>query len=742
MVPPNLAMALRLLVLGLLVITPSCLSECIQSSDELCAMLNREGCDPLGTEDVCGPCVYGTIERDDGLSPQPPCALITCPMINDPNAIPDNTDAQVPIGTTVQYQCKEGFKTAEQGEGAYLRTCGDSGVLDGTDSCEPLKCEVTNDAINATADSLDPVPVGSTVTYSCLPGYIAINKASKTFSFTRTCLPSATLSPPLACSLFDACTAKTVCAGNTVCLDLSPPSNDYVCRCRDGLMGKPRKGPVDCYTVAVRTRNNTLAITALDLQLDDPLAGERVSLWDIVAEIADVSTAIARANTASAEADRALGVRIDDANKRVDAATAAVNTESSRARTAEAAIQAAVTSEATRALAAEKAIQDTITTLTADLQQGRTDLNTEVSRAVAAEASINTAVSNGVTAAVGNTNAEITRATSTEASIQATVVAFSTTVSTLRVDLTAEITRATSTEAVLSAAASTAGINHAASSTGVSSLTVSHSTTRSTITAADAATTSEKTRAISAENSINTQVTGVRSDLTVAQGTLTTVSTTVASQTVTISSLTLSIASIMTQINGLATSMTNAQAAIATASTTVASQTTAASNTNTNFNTQSTRVNTLSTQVGTLQTATNTLSTNVASLSTTVGSVTTTMNAINTKVNVMTTTACDPNSGQFVYGYSASGSILCSTYSYSYLRTWYHNKCWTGMGWIDGCNGCGNAPSKFATVWGNGNCRSNNGGANNFCGSGWAGINTDGTVNDDDNFHTRISCDP
>ena len=101
--------------------------------------------------------------------------------------------------------------------------------------------------------------------------------------------------------------------------------------------------------------------------------------------------------------------------------------------------------------------------------------------------------------------------------------------------------------------------------------------------------------------------------------------------------------------------------------------------------------------------------------------------------------------GQFVTKVNANGSVVCAGAS-SFIQTYVKSGCNLYFGWLDSCNGCTNAPSK----WGHTNDTSctNGAGTNDTCTTqtlgteavNLLGINLDGVTNDDDKFYTGLEC--
>ena len=97
-------------------------------------------------------------------------------------------------------------------------------------------------------------------------------------------------------------------------------------------------------------------------------------------------------------------------------------------------------------------------------------------------------------------------------------------------------------------------------------------------------------------------------------------------------------------------------------------------------------------------------------------------------------------------GYDAGGSIQCTTLN-SVARDTVNQSCWAYLGWLDSCNGCTTDPTK----WGRADHDQCYVGAGSNCTcqtptlGGQAvnlfGLNTDGTVGDDDKFHATLHCD-
>jgi len=74
------------------------------------------------------------------------------------------------------------------------------------------------------------------------------------------------------------------------------------------------------------------------------------------------------------------------------------------------------------------------------------------------------------------------------------------------------------------------------------------------------------------------------------------------------------------------------------------------------------------------------------------------------------------------------------------IRTWVRSNCRVELGWRDSCGSCVNAPSRVVSSYGNGSCGPFSGGEA-LCRSGWAGLGTDGNVNNDDVFYIRLVCE-
>jgi hypothetical protein len=98
--------------------------------------------------------------------------------------------------------------------------------------------------------------------------------------------------------------------------------------------------------------------------------------------------------------------------------------------------------------------------------------------------------------------------------------------------------------------------------------------------------------------------------------------------------------------------------------------------------------------------------------------------------------------GQYQRGTDASGNPVCAA-----LKDFINSSCYVYFGWIDSCGGCTNPPTKFGRVNDTG-CTTN--GTDNYCALftlpgitetiRMLGINTDGTVNDDDKFYVGFKC--
>ena len=74
------------------------------------------------------------------------------------------------------------------------------------------------------------------------------------------------------------------------------------------------------------------------------------------------------------------------------------------------------------------------------------------------------------------------------------------------------------------------------------------------------------------------------------------------------------------------------------------------------------------------------------------------------------------------------------------IRTWVRSNCRVELGWRDRCGSCEDGPSRVVSSYGNGTCGPFSGGET-ICRSGWAGLGTDGEVNNDDVFYIRLVCD-
>ena len=73
------------------------------------------------------------------------------------------------------------------------------------------------------------------------------------------------------------------------------------------------------------------------------------------------------------------------------------------------------------------------------------------------------------------------------------------------------------------------------------------------------------------------------------------------------------------------------------------------------------------------------------------------------------------------------------------IRTWVRGHCQVQLGWRDNCDNCALNPAKHIAARADATC---GGALNGACRGGtWAGINTDGDVNDDDVFYIRMVCD-
>ena len=75
------------------------------------------------------------------------------------------------------------------------------------------------------------------------------------------------------------------------------------------------------------------------------------------------------------------------------------------------------------------------------------------------------------------------------------------------------------------------------------------------------------------------------------------------------------------------------------------------------------------------------------------------------------------------------------------IRSWVRAHCTVRLGWRDSCSNCDLPPAKEATARADGTCIDARG-RDTRCRSNntWAGVNTDGGVNDDDVFYVRMIC--
>jgi hypothetical protein len=99
------------------------------------------------------------------------------------------------------------------------------------------------------------------------------------------------------------------------------------------------------------------------------------------------------------------------------------------------------------------------------------------------------------------------------------------------------------------------------------------------------------------------------------------------------------------------------------------------------------------------------------------------------------------SSGSYVSGIDANGDVVCST-----LAGYVNANCVLYLGWAGNCDGCTSAPTKWGRVR-PGSCV-NGAGVDNTCQSvvldtetiNLFGLNTDGTVDDDDKFYLGFKC--
>jgi hypothetical protein len=102
--------------------------------------------------------------------------------------------------------------------------------------------------------------------------------------------------------------------------------------------------------------------------------------------------------------------------------------------------------------------------------------------------------------------------------------------------------------------------------------------------------------------------------------------------------------------------------------------------------------------------------------------------------------------GQLVTGVNADGSLTCASPAPA-IEQALAQGCWLYFGWRDSCNACTNAPSKWGRV-SSAACQ-NGTGSNGTCSVASLGtesvrlfgLNTDGTVGNDDKFYVGLRCD-
>ena len=186
--------------------------------------------------------------------------------------------------------------------------------------------------------------------------------------------------------------------------------------------------------------------------------------------------------TVTGSADTGFTVDVAQAFKdRVTAAEAAIATETSRAKAAEAALGGRLTTA-----------EGSITTLQGQTAQLSTDLAAEVARAQSSESALG-----------GQIAAEKTRAEGVEADLQAQITAAVGTGGTVAADLAAEIVRATGVEAGLRTDVDAATAAVAAEKTRAEGV---EATLRTDVDAANAAVVDEETRAKGAEAALDLKI--------------------------------------------------------------------------------------------------------------------------------------------------------------------------------------------------------------------------------------------
>lgn len=98
-------------------------------------------------------------------------------------------------------------------------------------------------------------------------------------------------------------------------------------------------------------------------------------------------------------------------------------------------------------------------------------------------------------------------------------------------------------------------------------------------------------------------------------------------------------------------------------------------------------------------------------------------------------------SGQFLSGLTSGGGPVCSDIA-PRIREVVRSQCFVYLGWRDNCSGCGDAPAKWGRVSQAG-C-TNLAGGSNVCitagGINLYGVNTDGGVDDNDQFYIGLNC--
>ena len=244
-----------------------------------------------------------------------------------------------------------------------------------------------------------------------------------------------------------------------------------------------------------------------------------------------INTEVTRATSAETALQTAITAETNRAQGVEGSLRADLTAEVTRATNAENALQTAITAEETRAQGVEGSLRADLTAETnraTNAENALSDaINTEVTRATSAETALQTAINtektraeNAETALQTAINTEKTRAQGVEGSLRTDLTAEANRAQgvegSLRADLTAEVTRATSAETALQTAI-TAETNRAQGVEGSlrTDLTAETNRATSTETALQTAITAEKTRAENAETALQT---AINTEVTRAQG--------------------------------------------------------------------------------------------------------------------------------------------------------------------------------------------------------------------------------